>query len=49
MAAEHQQTPERKHPPEGRSRRLLWFVLMYAASLSAFTAFVYGLRAIVPH
>jgi hypothetical protein len=36
-------------PTEGRARRLLWFVLIYAASLAAFTAFVYGLRAIVPH
>jgi hypothetical protein len=35
-------------PPEGRFKRLLWFVLIYAGSLAAFTALVYGLRAIVP-
>lgn len=34
---------------EGRARRLLWFVLIYAVSLAAFTALVYGLRWIVPH
>jgi hypothetical protein len=35
--------------PESRSKRLLWFVLIYAASLGGFTALVYGLRGIVPH
>jgi hypothetical protein len=39
-----------RHPPPRRlSKRLLWFVLIYIASLGAFTALVYGLRAIVPH
>jgi hypothetical protein len=37
-----------KRPPEGGSKHLLWFVLIYVASLAAFTALVYGLRAIVP-
>jgi len=38
------------HPPsEGRLRRLLWFVALYAGSLMAFTALVYGLRGIIPH
>jgi hypothetical protein len=32
----------------GRGRRLLWFVALYAASLLAFTAIVYALRALVP-
>jgi hypothetical protein len=35
-------------PPGSGAKRLLWFVLIYAASLLAFTALVYGLRAIVP-
>ena len=35
-------------PPERRSKRLLWFVFIYAASLVAFAALVYGLRAIIP-
>jgi hypothetical protein len=35
--------------PERRSRRLLWFVLLYIGSLAAFTAVVYALRALVPH
>ncbi len=39
---------EPSRPPEGRRRRLLWFVLLYVASLAVFTALVYGLRAIVP-
>ncbi|HZH51020.1 MAG TPA: hypothetical protein VEZ16_03975 [Microvirga sp.] len=34
-------------PPEGRGKRLLWFVLMYLASLGAFTVLVYGLRWLV--
>ena len=35
-------------PPSRRSKRLLWFVLIYAVSLAAFTALTYGLRAIIP-
>jgi len=38
-----------QHPSGRRSRRLLWFVLLYMGSLGVFTAVVYGLRAIVPH
>ena len=34
--------------PEGRLKRLLWFVLLYGASLAAFAVLVYGLRAIIP-
>jgi hypothetical protein len=34
-------------PPGGRVRRLLWFVMIYVASLAAFTAVVYGLRWLV--
>jgi hypothetical protein len=33
--------------PRGWSR-LAWFVGLYIASLGAFTAIVYGLRALVP-
>ena len=29
-------------------RRLLWFAAIYGVSLLAFTAVVYGLRAVVP-
>jgi hypothetical protein len=36
-------------PPRGRLNRLLWFALIYVASLGAFTALVYGLRGLVPH
>jgi hypothetical protein len=36
-------------PPQGRTKRLLWFVVIYAASLAGFTALVYGLRGLVPH
>ncbi len=28
--------------------RLAWFVALYVVSLAAFTAIVYGLRALVP-
>ena len=35
--------------PEKRAKRLLWFVLLYLASLAAFAALVYGLRNIIPH
>jgi hypothetical protein len=38
-----------QRPPGGRLKRLLWFVLIYVASLGAFTAIVYGLRGLVPH
>jgi hypothetical protein len=39
----------KSHPPrEGRAKRLLWFVFIYAASLAAFTALVYGLRWTIP-
>jgi hypothetical protein len=39
---------EPRRPPEGRGRRFLWFVLLYLGSLAAFTALVYGLRAVIP-
>ena len=39
---------ETHRPPERRSKRLLWFVVLYVASLAIFTALVYGLRAIIP-
>lgn len=35
--------------PGKRAHRLLWFVLIYLASLAAFAALVYGLRSIIPH
>jgi hypothetical protein len=38
----------RSRPPGRRSRRLLWFVLIYVASLAVFAALVYGLRGIIP-
>ena len=31
-----------------RLRRVGWFVALYAVTLAAFTAVVYGLRALVP-
>jgi hypothetical protein len=37
--------------PNGEPRawsRLAWFVVLYVVSLAAFTAVVYGLRALVP-
>jgi hypothetical protein len=34
--------------PERRSKRLLWFIFIYAASLVVFTALVYGLRGMIP-
>jgi hypothetical protein len=37
-----------RQPPERRSKRLLWFIFMYVASLAVFTALVYGLRGIIP-
>ncbi len=39
---------EVQRPPEKRSKRLLWFVLMYVASLAIFAGLVYGLRGIIP-
>jgi hypothetical protein len=35
-------------PRERRSKRLLWFILMYVGSLAAFSALVYGLKLIIP-
>ena len=38
-------------PPGGTRRgwsRLAWFVVLYIVGLAAFTAMVYGLRALVP-
>ena len=37
----------RDRKPETWSR-LAWFVALYVASLAAFAAIVYGLRALVP-
>ena len=37
-----------RRPPERRSKRLLWFVLMYVVSLAVFAALVYGLKLIIP-
>lgn len=34
--------------PGERSKRLLWFVLIYLGSLLAFAALVYGLKLLVP-
>ncbi|MXQ11386.1 hypothetical protein [Microvirga makkahensis] len=45
---------EHRADPEGglhfrvRYKRLLWFVLIYLASLAAFAALVYGLKLIIP-
>ncbi|WP_268995421.1 hypothetical protein [Microvirga roseola] len=36
------------HTPEKRSKRLLWFVFIYVASLAVFAALVYGLRGLIP-
>ena len=36
---------------EGRphwSKRLAWFIAFYAASVLAFSALIYGLRAVIP-
>ncbi len=38
-----------QRPPESRSKRLLWFVFLYVASLAVFAGLVYGLRGIIPH
>lgn len=32
----------------GRGARLVWFIGLYVISLIAFTALVYGLRAVIP-
>lgn len=40
---------ETRRVPEKRAKRLLWFVLLYFASLAAFAALVYGLKSIIPH
>jgi hypothetical protein len=34
-------------PGERRGKRLLWFVLLYVASLAIFAGLVYGLRGLV--
>lgn len=39
---------ETRRPPERRSKRLLWFVFLYVASLVVFAGLVYGLRGIIP-
>ena len=38
---------DNREPPR-QTWRLVWFVVLYAVSLAAFTALVYGLRALVP-
>ena len=38
-----------QRPPDSRSKRLGWFVLIYVASLAVFAGLVYGLRGIIPH
>jgi hypothetical protein len=43
------QAETHRRPPERRSKRLLWFVFIYVASLAVFAGAVYGLRAIIPH
>ena len=42
------QAETHRRPSERRSKRLLWFVFMYVASLAVFAGAVYGLRAIIP-
>ena len=42
------QAETHRRPPERRSKRLLWFVFIYVASLAVFAGAVYGLRAIIP-
>jgi len=39
---------ETRNPPERRSKRLLWFMFLYVASLAVFAGLVYGLRGIIP-
>jgi hypothetical protein len=38
---------ETQRSEERRGKRLLWFVLLYLASLTVFAALVYGLRGLV--
>lgn len=38
-----------QRPLGSRSKRLLWFVFIYVASLVVFAGLVYGLRGIIPH
>lgn len=40
--------PGPRRPPGSRVKRLLWFLLIYAASLGAFAVLVYGLRGLIP-
>jgi hypothetical protein len=40
---------ETHRSPERRSKRLIWFVFMYIASLAIFAGLVYGLKGIIPH
>ncbi|WP_257792359.1 hypothetical protein [Microvirga ossetica] len=42
------QAETHRRPSERRSKRLLWFVFIYVASLAVFAGAVYGLRAIIP-
>ena len=35
-------------PMPATRKRLLWFAALYAVSLGAFAAVVYGLRALIP-
>ena len=41
-------TDDTQRMPQGRSKRLLWFVFMYVASLAVFAGLVYGLRGLIP-
>ncbi len=49
MRTQSREDPNSGGRPQGRMKRLLWFVSIYAASLAGFTALVYGLRGLVPH
>jgi len=49
MRTQSRREPDSHGRPQGRVKRLLWFVSIYAASLAGFTALVYGLRGLVPH
>ena len=49
MRTQSREGPDSGGRPQGRMKRLLWFVSIYAASLAGFTALVYGLRGLVPH
>jgi len=39
---------ETRRAPGRRGKRLLWFVVLYLASLAVFAALVYGLKLIIP-